>query len=186
MSKLDTEQLFSSYYDRLYRFIYWRVPGDSEAAKDIAQDVFLLLAKHQANPLTASSFRGESSAYTWLCAIARRRIIDRYRKNLRRVGLWRFQRHSPNNPENGEDVTDNAMKTPEECYLERETRERVQNCLTSLPMDQRYALILKYMESFSEKEIARIFGKPVKTVESILYRAKRNFSRIWEEEDGNR
>lgn len=61
--------------------------------------------------------------------------------------------------------------------MPRESREteggELKEAILALEEKLRTPLLLKYMDGFSEKEIAGILGLPVTTVKSRLYRARR-------------
>jgi len=54
--------------------------------------------------------------------------------------------------------------------------------LEKLPLAQRLALLLHFMEGFSLEEIARITGTQVGTVKSRLHYAKRALRKLLEED----
>jgi RNA polymerase sigma-70 factor, ECF subfamily len=177
------EAAFEAYFIPLYRFILLRMPGEDEAARDIAQEAFLALAS--GSVLGArSAFKGRSSIYTWLCAVARRKIVDRFRAESRLSRGSTAGKPSARADASGLDLLESAFDRPEEELLDREERERVRACLASLPAEQRYSLILKYIEGFSQAELARVLGKSVKAAESVLCRSRDAFSRLYEKEGG--
>jgi RNA polymerase sigma-70 factor (ECF subfamily) len=173
------ETLISRYYVPLFRFVCGRLPGETEIAEDITQDIFLTLAEFAADSRKNGIFRGESSVYTWLCAIAKRRIVDHYRKTLRRVRFSLDERSISEVELSPDDTLCLSLKTPEDEALEKELCERVRSCLELLPPEQRYALILKYIEDFSVKEISRVFGKSMKATESLIFRSKKAFESLY-------
>jgi len=67
--------------------------------------------------------------------------------------------------------------------LDAGERERVRACLAGLPPEQRYPLILKYMEGLSQAELGRILVKSEKAVESALGRARAAFVARYKKED---
>ena len=73
-------QLYEAYFDRVYRFIFFRVT-DGQIAEDLASQVFLKAWQnlHRYHP------RGPFLA--WLYAIARNTVIDNYRTRKPSVPL---------------------------------------------------------------------------------------------------
>lgn len=176
----DIDALFLSYYIPLYRYVSARLPGETDVAQDILQDIFLTLARLGKEPNDRASFRSQSSPFTWLCAIAKRRIISHYRQALRgKKHFSETQSDSDQEPR----ACAGAVKSPEAELLDKETCERVRTCLTRLPVEQRFSLILKYIEGFSQRELARILGKSEKAVESILLRSRKAFRTLYSEGD---
>ena len=73
-------RLYEAYFDRVYRFIYFRVTDD-QVAEDLSSQVFLkawenLRRYHPRGPFLA-----------WLYAIARNTVIDSYRTRKQTVSL---------------------------------------------------------------------------------------------------
>jgi RNA polymerase sigma factor (sigma-70 family) len=50
--------------------------------------------------------------------------------------------------------------------------------LQDLPEKQRAAIVLKYYEDMSTKEIAEVLGKSVSSVEALLARAKQKLAKL--------
>jgi RNA polymerase sigma factor (sigma-70 family) len=174
---------FLEFYPALYRFVCARLPGDPEAAQDIVQQIFLDLAEQHSRSDSGNSFRGESAPLTWLCAIARRRIMDLYRQRIRAGRFFGRGKYRPSFGIEGQMIADPRVQSPEECLMDAETCRIVRTCLASLPEDQRYALVMKYVDRCPQKEIARMFGRSEKAVESLLTRARVSFSRAYRKEN---
>lgn len=58
----------------------------------------------------------------------------------------------------------------------------LRDALMHLPENERIALILKYMEGYSEKDIARTVRAPVSTVKARLRRGREKMRKQWKEE----
>src|SRR5436309_13175498 len=69
--------LLDGYGDALYGFLYARGGGHASVAEDLLQETLIEAVR------SASTFRGESSLKTWLCAIARRRLSRHYEAERR-------------------------------------------------------------------------------------------------------
>jgi RNA polymerase sigma-70 factor, ECF subfamily len=176
---------FDGSYVALYRFVLQRLPGREEEAEDITMEAFQALAEALNAPEGRGAFGGRSSAYTWLCAVAKRKIVDRYRRELRlpRISYDPLElRELPSEGPAGGPLTSTAFG-PEELCLDSERRERVRACLEALPPERRYALILKYVDGLSVAELARILGKSDKAAEALLSRARESFADLYEKEE---
>ena len=57
----------------------------------------------------------------------------------------------------------------------------MRDAMDALPEKLRTPLLLKYMEGFSEQEIAGALGIPVTTVKSRLHRARKALRRMLED-----
>jgi RNA polymerase sigma-70 factor (ECF subfamily) len=144
--------LLDEFGPAVYGFVYARVGGHAEAAEDLVQETFIEAVR------SASSFRGESSLRTWLCAIAKHRLSRHYDRE-RRAALVRSGLAAV--PETHAD---------EERDLER--RDEVTRALGALSPLHRQVLVLKYLDERSVEEIAAEVGRTRVQVQSLLQRAR--------------
>ena len=139
-------------YDRYSGVVYsvaLRVLGDTGAAEDILQDIFIQLWR---NPAQFNSERGGIGP--WLAVIARNRAIDGLRK-----------RH----PE--DDIAGVVVSvTPDMAgdASKNQAMEKVRGALTSMPAVQRSALEMAYFEGLSHTEIAARTGEPLGTIKTRI------------------
>src|SRR5690349_296441 len=75
------EEAFTAWYEsalpRVFGFVYGRSGGDMPLTEDITAQAFLEGVRAR------RSFDGRSDPVTWICAIARNRLIDHYRAEAR-------------------------------------------------------------------------------------------------------
>ena len=149
------DELMRRYKRPVLGFVY-RLLGNAEEAEDVAQEVFVSVYQN----LCGYSPRTRFS--TWLFALARNAAIDRLR--------WR-KRHPTVPLDSAPDPA-----TPTGVVEEVNTHEigtQIATAVSSLPEDQRTALVLAEYQGLSYAEIAEIMRCSEKSVESRLYRAKR-------------
>ncbi|MGW8249795.1 MAG: RNA polymerase sigma factor [Anaerolineales bacterium] len=144
-------------YDLHRRLVYRTalvITGDSEAANDLLQDVFLRLFRFAGNidpqrPIEPWLYRMTSNlAYDW---VKRRNRLPRPIEDLID---WLA---AP-----GKNLPDAAVEKNDEW-------ERVQKAVSSLPLPQRVVIVMYYLNDLSLQEIADILEVPVGTVKSRLY-----------------
>ena len=112
-------------------------------------------------------FRGDANFSTWLYRIAFNHASTR-RKGLQIAQ----QRHVP--LDGTELIGDgDAFADPEKTAQDRETQQRVQRALNSLPKDDATIIILRDLQDAPYEEVARTLDIPVGTVKSRLHRARR-------------
>jgi RNA polymerase sigma-70 factor, ECF subfamily len=146
------ESAMAHLYDRYSPIVYsvaLRVLGDTGAAEDILQEIFLQLWR---NPELFDSSRGNLGA--WLSVIARNRAIDTLR---RRRPIT--------------DIADVIVSTDNDMSAETDrTRamERVREVLDDMPGSQRQALELAYFDGMTHSEIATKTGEPLGTVKTRI------------------
>lgn len=136
------------------------------AIEDAVQDVLLSIhtLRHTYDPRRPFG--------PWLVAIARRRIIDRYRRDNRRSG-----RETPLTPAH-ETFEPAGTNVNEEAADHRLLLEAV----NSLPVSQRQAIRLLKLEELSLKEASAVSGLSVATLKVATHRALKRLKQIF----GNR
>jgi len=117
-------------------------------------------------------FTGSSSLYTYLCAIAKYKTIDYYRKKKLKKILF------SNIP--GVEHLFSIITTPEEELDKRITKKKVHEVLAELRPKYSQVLKLKYLKGFSVKQVAKKMNTSFKSAESLLFRARRDFAVAYE------
>jgi RNA polymerase sigma-70 factor, ECF subfamily len=139
-------------YDRYSSVVYavaLRVLGDTGAAEDVLQEVFLQLWR---NPSAFDAARG--SLASWLAVITRNRAIDSLRK--RRPAT---------------DIEDVVLSVAPDLAAEADrarAAEKVRGLMGTMPAGQRGALEMAYWEGMSHSEIADKTGEPLGTVKTRI------------------
>jgi RNA polymerase sigma-70 factor (ECF subfamily) len=144
-------EFFDRYATRIRRFIAGSLGAQAAEADDLLQETFIALA--DALPF----FRGDSSLFTFACAIAHRKVLSFIRTNARR---FRLMRMAP--------IDDASISQPE-----ANASPEFRRALTGLRPEYREVLILKYVEEIRVSEIARILRLGEHAVESRLARARK-------------
>jgi RNA polymerase sigma-70 factor, ECF subfamily len=145
------------------------VTGERVLAEEIVQDTMLGVWRG------AGSFRGESSARSWVIAIARRQTRDRLRSRRLRVVDDAFLADQP-----GSDPG------PEVMALDRAELAEVMAAIRELAASHREVLGLVFGSGLSLPEVAGVLEIPVGTVKSRLFAARTALSRILKEKGQNR
>jgi RNA polymerase sigma-70 factor (ECF subfamily) len=139
-------------YDRYSAVVYavaLRVLGDTGAAEDVLQEVFLQLWR---NPGAFDAARGGLGS--WLAVITRNRAIDSLRKRR---------------PET--DIEDVVLSVAPDLAAEAErsrVAEKVRGVMGTMAAAQRSALEMAYWEGMSHSEIADKTGEPLGTVKTRI------------------
>ena len=144
-------------YDRHRQLVYrtaLAITGDSEAASDLLQDVFLRLFRFAGNidplrPLEPWLYRMTTNlAYDW---VKRRK---RWPRPLEDLAEWLV---GPN--KNG----------PDEMVEKHAEWHELQRAITALPITQRIVIVLYYLNDLSLQEVAEILDIPIGTAKSRLH-----------------
>jgi RNA polymerase sigma-70 factor (ECF subfamily) len=150
--------------DWIYPFIRRRIVPRSELVEDIMQDI--LIAAWQALP----SFRGEASLRSWILSIARHKVDDYYRRRIREAESNEDETslEEPSIPPLFEEQLDVAVQ-----------QEKVHQTLSTLPEAYALALVWRYRDDKSVREMAELTGKTEKAMERLLARARDTFRKRW-------
>ena len=162
----DTAQEFSSvvqsHRPQIFRFLLAST-RDVDLAETLTQECFLKAHRNW------SSFRGESSAMTWLMRIAINLQKDHWRN--RRVQFWRQTRTNAVDLDEASDWLPSHETTQEQRLLARERVEQVWRAVEGLSERQRTVFLLRYVEELELAEIARATGLSEGTIKAHLSRA---------------
>lgn len=152
-------------YDRYQRMVYRTalvITGDSEAAADLLQDVFLRLYRFADHidierPLEPWLYRMTTNlAYTW----------------IKRSRRWYYPLGDL-----VERLATFPRSNPFEEIEQRDEWQAVQNAVSRLPFAQRVVVALYYMNDLSVQEIAEILEIPEGTVKSRLHYGRLSLKR---------
>lgn len=142
-------EFFDRYAARIRRFIVGSLRAEIDA-DDLLQETFIALA--DALPF----FRGDSSLFTFACAIAHRKVLSFVRTKARRARLMR-----------GAPLAEQV--SPPDTDASPEFRR----ALAELRPEYREVLILKYVEEIGVTEIAATLRLSEHAIESRLARARK-------------
>ncbi|MEV7560559.1 RNA polymerase sigma factor SigM [Streptomyces sp. NPDC048331] len=151
-------ELVRRHRDRLWA-VALRTLGDREEAADAVQDA--LVSAYRA----AHTFRGDSAVTTWLHRITVNACLDRARKAASRR----------TSPIEDTDRLERLLEPHEsaEAPAERQDLHRqLLAALSTLPADQRAALVLVDMQGYPVAEAARLLDVPTGTVKSRCARGR--------------
>jgi RNA polymerase sigma-70 factor, ECF subfamily len=156
-------ELVELYKDKVYQVAY-RMVGNAHEAQDVAQEAFLRAYTN------LDSFDSNRKFSTWIFRIATNVAIDRLRKKKPDFHLQDQVKGSENLTYESQLAADQAL--PEEQILTIEMQEWVQDEINQLPVKYRTAIILKYIEDLSLKEISDILDLPISTVKTRIHRGR--------------
>ena len=143
----------------------YRQVGRQEAARDLAQEVFLKVY------VSLSSFDPTYRFKTWLYRIASNCAIDHLRKKQPAT----CSLHSDANDERFAGL-DTALAgndpTPHDVLRLRELQVRLEGAIQRLPDNFRQLILLRHRQHCRYDEIARITELPIGTVKNRIFRAR--------------
>ena len=148
----------------VFRYIYALTAGSQEDAEDLTAETFLRAwkARHQ--------FEGEmDSAIGWLIGIAKRLVIDDYRRTVRATRNL---------------STDlNSESTPEQSAIQDEQQTFLFRLVAGLPDESREMIVLRYLLGWRVQDIARHLGASENKVSVSLHRTLSRLREKWTDVD---
>ncbi|MDX8339997.1 sigma-70 family RNA polymerase sigma factor [Draconibacterium sp. IB214405] len=155
--------LINKYKNLVYNTAF-RLVRNSEDAEDIFQDVFLEIYK------SCDAVRFEEDLTMWIYKIAYNKSISFLRrKNPAKVS------------KNDDDIADNQLNdnlieknNPAKQLEQKENISTLYQLIDQLPENQKKILLLHKFEGLSQKEICEQLGMSEHSVESLIYRARKN------------
>jgi RNA polymerase sigma-70 factor (ECF subfamily) len=159
------EEAFLLIYRRhqapMYRFAL-RMTGNTWAAEEIVQDVFMTLMR---DPKKYDPSRGALGAF--LYGVARNRVMKHLERLPREVAL-----EEKNEDGTGSGIVLQDASTPAMWLEKRERIRQVRDAVQELPVEFREAVVLCELEELSYEEAAQMAGCPIGTIRSRLHRGK--------------
>src|ERR1700716_2548446 len=165
--------LWQKYSSRIYSLIY-NMTSNHEDANDLLLEVFAKAYR------AISGFRGRSSFYTWIHAIAVNMTINFVKKRGRRFQMSLDDLDSSvHNDKEFIELT--ASNTPTREVDLAELQQRLNEAMMKLSLEHRTVVTMFDIQGMPHAEIARILGVPEATVRSRLFYAHRQLQNYLEE-----
>jgi RNA polymerase sigma-70 factor (ECF subfamily) len=158
----DFDSIVANHRAQIFRFLLAST-RDVDLAETLTQDCFLKAHRNW------SSFRGESSAMTWLMRIAINLQKDHWRN--RRLQFWRHTRTNSVDADEASEWLPSGERTAEQRMLAKEQVSHVWQAVDKLSDRQRTVFLLRFVEELELKEIAESTGMGEGTVKAHLSRA---------------
>jgi len=156
------EEVYSTYYIPLYRYILTRLKNKQEA-EDMTQVIFIKIW----NSLPTWD-ENHTSPLSFFFTVARNTLIDHFRKNSRRKEI----------------VSDEAVAKESENHTSdmstaRELKEVLDQLIAKLSDEQQEVINLMYVHDRTYKEISEITGKTEEAIRQLHSRAIKKLREIY-------
>lgn len=164
-------QLIDNYQQKVFGTCISFVPN-KEDAEDLVQEVFLEVYN------SISKFKGNSKLSTWIYKITTNKCLEfiRKRNTKKRTGFLK--------PLFSEDFSIDKtnyfteFNHPGFLLENKELNETLFKAINSLPENQASVFTLHKIDGKSYQEVAAITHKSVSSVESLMFRAKKNLQQL--------
>ena len=143
------EEIVRRHQQRVYNHAY-RMLRRHEDAEDVTQEAFLKAFE------SLPRLRDDAALGAWICRIAANLCLSWLRGQARVAEISRDPAALPSHEPDGSDMG-----------------QQVRDAVLRLPAKYRLAVVAFYLEGRSYEEAARTIGVPVRTLKTLLYRARK-------------
>lgn len=155
----DFEEIYVQYQSKIYSFLY-KLCGDVQLSEELTQETF-----YQAF-VSFDKYKGNSSMFTWLAAIAKYTYFGYLKKEWQTRDAIQL-----------EDVVDFYMaseyrNSAEDKLLRREVAEKVREVLKELPQRNLEVVALRIYAEMSFKQVAESMGISESSAKVLYFRTK--------------
>ncbi|MFH1700559.1 MAG: sigma-70 family RNA polymerase sigma factor [Candidatus Zixiibacteriota bacterium] len=161
-------RLVDAHKDKVYGMIR-RLAGNSQDAEDVMQDSLLQAIDK------IDQFKGESSFGTWLYSIALNMVRAEFAKR-KQVDLKPIEEYLPKTTDgHSHDHADTKLfdwKDPLKLMESKQLGKLIDTVIDELPFKYREVFLLRNVEEFSIKEIARLIKQSEASAKSRILRAR--------------
>lgn len=148
-------KIYETYFPRVFNYVYYQIL-DRAQADDLTSCIFLKIVEH-----LDSYDESKASLSTWIFTIARRTVVDYYRKNRQWMDL--------------DDYTDTLKLSLdfEDVYrrYEQGMDSDLGNLMMTLNEKEKEVIYLRYFEGYNNRQIAEKTGFNASTVGTLHERA---------------
>ena len=164
---MDFNRLVEEHEKPIFNLVF-RLIGDMDEAADLNQETFVAAYR------SISTFRGDSSVYTWLYRIAVNKCKNKLKADGRRRELEEFSLDAAAGWEQqplGLAVA-SSEGSPGVALERKELVERIEQAISQLPPDYKIVAVLRDLQGLSYEEIANAADLSVDVVRTRLARAR--------------
>lgn len=160
-----TADFVGRFSDDVYAYVRSRLAPHYDQVEDLVQEVFLAAWRN------LPQYRGDGPLRSWICSIARHKVEDHYRQRMR------LPESLDENDSDG--VTIEPSFDFREILEQQNLKSETLRVLQEIPEHYRLALIWRYWERASARDMAFKTGKTEKAIERLLARAREEFRQRW-------
>ena len=161
--KPDFETFYHANFEKIYRYIFYRVGGDRERAEDLVSEIFIKALEHY------SSYDPAKSVSSWIYTIARNHLSNAFRDAKPQVSL-----------EAAAELGDDLGVIPREAMssvMRSAGLSDLERALAGVDEPTRKLLIMKFVEGWHYKDLAKQYGRSSASLRVAVYRAMKTLKK---------
>jgi len=168
-NEMAFKELVDTFQEKVLNTCLGFVPNKHDA-EDIVQDVFIEVFR------SIGKFRGDSKLSTWIYRISTTKCLEHIRAKKRQKRKSFFQSLIGMH-ENADRIKVYDFNHPGVLLENQERAKVLYEAIEKLPENQRVAFTLHKLEGLSYQEITEIMETSLSSVESLMFRAKKNLKK---------
>ncbi len=149
--------LYDRYVERVYRFVLYRVHGDSALAEDVTSEVFLRALRK----IKGFTWQGRDVG-AWFLTIARNLVLDHFKSGRARLEVLGIEAPAA--------AGDRIMDAEDEA-LSRVSAQDLYKAIGQLGTEQQEVIYWRFLQGYSVAETAAAMGKSDGAIKALQYRA---------------
>lgn len=155
---INSQRAFEILYQRhkspLFRFIQKSINNEQDT-RELFQDLWFKVIRYK------NAYDHNQKFTTWIYTIARRLLIDHYRKSSKTAKISKETTKI-------EQIQDVTLNMPDNEFEKKRMIHQLKTAIETLPYEQKETFLMRIDSSLSLKEIAAVKGEPVEKVKSQL------------------
>jgi len=155
------EKMYTTQVDKIYRFVFFRVGNNKEAAEDLTSEVFLRALEY------FDSYDSTKSQSAWLMTIAKNCLVDYYKKQKHNVSLEAAMADD----EDSNKVDRLLFAVAKENFAKAGFNLEIMEKLATLSENDREIVTFHYLYGYSYLEIAQMREMSETAVKVAAHRA---------------
>lgn len=161
-------RLYDEYVDKIFRYIFYKT-GNFAEAQDLTGHTFLKAFEN------IDSYELREVAFSsWLYRIAHNLVVDHFRRESKRESV----------PIEDQPPAVSDSGNPVDMVMADMDSERLYHALKDLTHNQREVIVLKFIDSLSNSQVAEIMGISIGAVKSTQKRGLLSLNRILSNSSG--
>jgi RNA polymerase sigma-70 factor (ECF subfamily) len=163
--------LYDRYVDLVYRFVLYRVSGDSALAEDITSEVFVRALRK----IKGFTWQGRDVG-AWFLTIARNLVLDHFKS-----GRFRMEVVGAEPPTSSRE----GVVDPEDQALSRVSQADLYKAIQRLGNEQQEVIYWRFLQGYSVAEAAAAMDKSEGAIKALQYRAVKALYKLVVVEDAS-
>ena len=167
MTKAHFQKFYQTHFDKIYRFVFFRVRGNKELAEDLVSEIFLKALKNFDN------YDAAKSKSAWIFTIARNHLSNHFRDAGKRVeiSLEAFDETAHIEIESQTEIKTDFLADGFEQFVKKDVERELLAALAKLSEDARQLVTLKHLSGYSYKEIGEMLAMSEGAAKVATHRA---------------